>query len=96
MRVILVIGIVLLAVVLTVQNYTVVTLNFFAWTMQASLAVVIVVCLAAGAVLASLAFAPGLIRSRSGLRKLERRIVELEADNSNLTSRVSGNNQPPR
>lgn len=78
MRMVLVLIALVLAVVFAVQNATPVTLNAFFWRLDASLAVIIVLCVALGAVTASLAVMPSLFRSRSSERKLKARVAELE------------------
>ncbi|HKQ82721.1 MAG TPA: LapA family protein [Steroidobacteraceae bacterium] len=78
MRMVLVLIALILAVVFAVQNATPVTLNAFFWRFDASLAVMIVLCLALGALLASLAVMPSLFRSRGSERRLKARVAELE------------------
>jgi uncharacterized integral membrane protein len=78
MRLALILTIVLLAVVLAVQNAEVVTLSAFAWRLEASLAVIIVLCIAVGAIIAALALAPQIFRRRAEEHRLRRQIAELD------------------
>ncbi|MET0658131.1 MAG: LapA family protein [Steroidobacteraceae bacterium] len=78
MRMVLVLIALILAVVFAVQNATPVTLNAFFWRFDASLAVMIVLCVALGAILASLAVMPSLYRARGSERRLKARVAELE------------------
>ena len=78
MRMVLVLIVLVLAVIFAVQNATPVTLNAFTWRLDASLAVIIVLCFAVGAVVAALALMPDIIRHRSNARRLKHRVAELE------------------
>lgn len=78
MRMVLVLIALILAVIFAVQNATPVTLNAFFWRLDASLAVIIVLCVALGAVITSLAVMPSLFRSRSSERRLKARVAQLE------------------
>jgi uncharacterized integral membrane protein len=69
---------IVLAVVFAAQNADVVNLSFLAWNLDASLAVIIVLCFAVGALIAVLAMAPGLYRDRSERRKLNQRLAQFE------------------
>ncbi|MGE0113529.1 MAG: lipopolysaccharide assembly LapA domain-containing protein [Steroidobacteraceae bacterium] len=82
----LVVILVLLIVVtlFAVQNSVVVTVIFFLWRAEASLAVIITVCFVSGALVAALALAPGIYRLRSQERKLRKELAEIQAI-SNVT-----------
>lgn len=75
--------VVVLAVVFAAQNADVVNLSLFAWNLNASLAVIIVLCFAVGALAAALALMPGIYRSRAEQRKTNRRLAELEYSSQN-------------
>ena len=64
-RLTLVLSAIVFAVVFAAQNADVVNLSLLGWNMDASLAVIIVLCFAAGALVAALALSPGIYRSRS-------------------------------
>ena len=74
----LLLAVVVLAVVFAAQNADVVNLSLFVWNLNASLAVIIVLCFAVGALAAALALMPGIYRSRAEQRKTNRRLAELE------------------
>jgi uncharacterized integral membrane protein len=74
----LLLAVIVLAVVFAAQNADVVNLSLFAWNLNASLAVIIVLCFAVGALAAALALMPGIYRSRAEQRKTNRRLAELE------------------
>jgi uncharacterized integral membrane protein len=84
-RLSLVLAAIVLAVVFAAQNADVVNLSLLAWNMDASLAVIIVLCFTAGALVAALALSPGIYRSRSEQRKLSHRLAELESDSQRRT-----------
>lgn len=67
------------AVVLAVQNATPVTLNAFFWRLDASLAVIIVLGFAVGALAATIALMPAWFRSHKQVRRLQSRVAELES-----------------
>ena len=94
MRFFLVIVVVVLAVLFAVQNYSMVSLRFFVWHLDASLAVVIVACLAIGALVSALAFVPDMLRRRSTIRRLERRVRELETDADDVVAREPPDEAP--
>ena len=99
MRLVVVLAIVVLAVILAAQNARVVSLSLFIWTLEASLAVIIALCCASGALIAALAMAPGMFRRRADQRKLHKRIADLEAhtiqDKPHDKSRTDANALPP-
>ena len=67
-----------LAVLFALQNAATVTVVFFVWRADASLALVIIVCVGLGALLSAFAAFPALLRARVRLRHQRRRIEELE------------------
>ena len=97
MRIAFLLTVMILAVMFAVQNAEVVSLDVFFWTLNASLAVIIVLCFAVGALLTALAMAPGMYRSRSGARRLQARVTELEntaRPDDPAHARTSGSVQP--
>jgi uncharacterized integral membrane protein len=74
----LLLAVIVLAVVFAAQNADIVNLSLLAWNLNASLAVIIVLCFAVGALAAALAMMPGIYRSRAEQRKTNRRLAELE------------------
>lgn len=69
----------ILAVGFALQNNSPTVLSFFSWTFQSSLAAVILISVAAGALASFLAAVPGTIKLKWHLRAARRRIAELEA-----------------
>jgi len=69
----------ILAVSFALQNNSPTALSFFTWTFQSSLAAVILISVAAGALASFLAALPGTVKLKWHLRAARRRIAELEA-----------------
>lgn len=78
-RWILVLVALVVAVVFAAQNADVVTLRAFVWRFEASLAVIIVLCFAAGVLVSLIALLPRVYRGRSHERRLNAKIADLEA-----------------
>lgn len=74
------IAILILAVILAVQNASSITVMLLFWRVDASLAIVIFLCFGLGALAAAMALMPAWYRKHSALKRLQRRISELEAD----------------
>jgi uncharacterized integral membrane protein len=87
----LLLAVIVLAVVFAAQNADVVNLSLLAWNLNASLAVIIVLCFAVGALAAALALMPGIYRSRAEQRKTNRRLAELEYGSQNGVQSSSAN-----
>jgi putative membrane protein len=85
-------AVIVLAVVFAAQNADVVNLSLLAWNLNASLAVIIVLCFALGALAAALALMPGIYRSRAEQRKTNRRLAELEYGSQNGVESLSPKN----
>jgi uncharacterized integral membrane protein len=69
----------ILTVVFALQNNAPTSLGFLSWTFESSLAVVILVAVAAGALVSFLAALPGMVRLKWHLRSARQRIAQLEA-----------------
>ena len=78
-RLALVLVAIVLAVVFAAQNADVVNLSLLGWNLDASLAVIIVLCFAAGALITAFAMMPSIYRIRTELRKTKLRVAELES-----------------
>jgi putative membrane protein len=76
---ILALTIALLAVVFAVQNVMPVTGALFAWVLEGSVALVVLVALMTGAFVGILAALPAMLRARRHSASLRRQIAELEA-----------------
>jgi putative membrane protein len=76
--VILAILILILAVIFALQNTVAVAVSFLFWQFHGSLALVLIVALAAGLVISFFAYLPSLLRNHMTGRKLHRQITDLE------------------
>ncbi len=74
----------LLVTVFAVQNNQPITINFLFWSIEGSLALVLMITLVLGIVVGVLLMAPGSIRSRIQVGGLQRaaRSMELESDSA--------------
>ncbi len=70
----------LLAVVFALQNTITVTITFLFWQFTGSLALVLLVALAAGMLVSFLAYLPSLIRGRLAARRMRKHATELESN----------------
>ncbi len=70
----------LLAVVFALQNTITVTISFLFWQFTGSLALVLLVALAAGMLVSFLAYLPSLIRGQLSARKMRKHATELESN----------------
>jgi putative membrane protein len=95
--------ILLLAVIFALQNTVAVTISFLFWQFHGSLALVLLVALAAGLVISFLAYLPYLIRGNLSARKLHKHVAELESELSDHKRRmeealvkVQSQSEPPQ
>jgi uncharacterized integral membrane protein len=79
----------LAAILFALQNPAPVTVAFGPWSVDSSLAVVLILSLALGALIASLLTTPGVIRSQALATRLRRKVEELEQDRAALRQRIS-------
>ncbi len=70
----------ILAVIFALQNTVMVSITFLAWNIHGSLALVLLVTLAAGVVISLLASLPSLVRSRLTSRRQKKKLTALEAE----------------
>ena len=78
MRTILILVLVLAAVLFAVQNADIVTVDVLFWKLNASLAIVVALCVTAGALLGALISMPRLYRMRAEQRRLRAQLAELD------------------
>jgi putative membrane protein len=78
--VILAILILVFAVIFALQNTIAVTVTFLFWQFHGSLALVLIVALAAGLFVSFLAYLPSLLRNHMAGRKLHKQIADLESN----------------
>ncbi|SEO87939.1 lipopolysaccharide assembly LapA domain-containing protein [Nitrosovibrio sp. Nv6] len=76
--------IVFLIVMFAVQNAVAVSVVFFLWRLDASLAVVIAACFGLGALIGALVTIPTMLRERISASRLHKQIETLRAENDNL------------
>lgn len=77
-----------LAVVFALQNTALTTVTFLLWTLNGSLALILLSSLIVGAIVGILVSAPTLIRDKLTIRNQKKRIAELEADFSKQKSQI--------
>lgn len=82
------IGFAIVAVLFALQNNIPVTVSFFAWSFDGSLALVLIMTLGIGAVIAGLVSSPTLIRSQWAGGRLRRQVSSLEEQNRGLQKRL--------
>lgn len=70
----------IIAVIFAVQNAASITVSFLVWQFGASLALVLLLAVAVGVLLALLVTAPGNIRNSWNLSRLKKRVSELETE----------------
>ena len=73
------IAVAIFAIVFALQNGGQTTVTFLGWSFEGSLALVILISVASGVVISSLASLPPLFKSRWGERSLRKKVVDLEA-----------------
>jgi putative membrane protein len=77
---ILALVIALIAVIFALQNTASIAVSFLFWKFTGSLALVLIISLAAGVLITLLALSPGLLRGRLSMRKLRKQLIEVEGD----------------
>jgi putative membrane protein len=82
-----------IAVIFALQNPVTVVGTFLFWQFHGSLALLLIVSLAVGALIAFLALLPGLLRGRWSMRKLRKQLVEVESDLSEHKQRLEAANR---
>jgi uncharacterized integral membrane protein len=92
-RTVLIVVALLAAVIFSVQNADVVTIDLFFWTMRASLAIVTASCLAVGAVIGILVVLPRVYRMRASERRLRAQLADLDATAAPTRSTASSTGQ---
>jgi putative membrane protein len=75
MRIAALIVVLLLAVAFAVQNTAAVNVSLLLWKLQASLAIVMALCLALGFLIGLLAVVPSYLKGRRHARNLERQLA---------------------
>ena len=91
MQILLISGIAfaIVAVLFALQNHVPVTVSFFAWSFGGSLALVLLITLGLGAIIAGLVTSPALIGSQWTGKRLRRQVASLEEQNRGLQQRLA-------
>lgn len=76
--------IVFLIALFAIQNAVAVSVVFFLWRVDASLAVVIAACFGLGALIGALITVPTMLRERILISRLRRQVEVLRTENDNL------------
>ena len=84
LQLIAVLVIVFLIVMFAVQNAVAVSVIFFLWRVDASLAVVIAACFGLGALIGALVTVPTMLRERISISRLRKQVETLRAENDSL------------
>ncbi len=86
-----------LIVIFAVQNAVSVSVVFFLWRIEASLAVVIATCFSLGALIGALVAIPRVLRERLSVSRLRKQVEALQAENDSLrTLKKDGFGDPYR
>ena len=70
----------ILAIIFAIQNNETTTVSFFLWDSEGSLALVLLISMAVGALISLLASLPSNIKSRWTIRSLRKKTTELESN----------------
>jgi len=91
MQLLLIFGIIFAigAVLFALQNNVPVTVAFALWQFESTLAVVLLVALGLGALIAALVSTPSMLRGQWGSARLRRQVEGLEREKAALTQRVA-------
>ena len=89
LRIAALIVVLLLAVAFAAQNTDAVNVSLLLWKPQASLAIVMALCLALGFLVGLLAVAPSFFKGRRHARNLQRQLAKLDAVSASQPSPMS-------
>lgn len=84
------IGVAIVAVLFAIQNNTPVLVSFLTWSFDGSLALVLLMALGLGVLIAGLISSPTVIRGQWAVGRLRRQIAQLEEENRSLKQRLAG------
>lgn len=88
-------AILFLIVIFAVQNAVAVSVVFFLWRIDASLAIVIATCFALGALIGALVAVPAVLRERLATARLRKQVETLQAENDSLRTLKKGESVDP-
>ena len=89
-----ILGIVFLTVAFSLQNDQTVSIQFFRWTFEGSLVLVLLTTLCLGIVIHILASMPARIRKSQEIAELNKRVMELEGAQQSDVSHSQGHQTP--
>jgi len=82
------IGFAIAAVAFALQNNVPVTVSLLLWSFESSLAMVLLLAIGLGAIIAGLVSSPSVIRGQWAASRLRRQLAVLEADKADLVQRI--------
>jgi len=86
--IIIALAIAIIAVIFTLLNWQVVTVSFFFWKVDSSLALVLLITLAAGVLISLLAYLPGFIRSKMATSNQRKKLAALEDERNSFKQKA--------
>ena len=84
-----------LIVIFAVQNAVAVSVVFFLWRIDASLAIVIAACFGLGALIGALVTVPAVLRERVAIGRVRKQVETLQAENDSLRTIKKGGPADP-
>ena len=90
MQLLLIFGIVfaIAAVAFALQNNVPVTVSLLVWSFDSSLAMVLLLAIGLGAIIAGLVSSPAVVRGQWAAARLRRQVAALEGDKADLVQRI--------
>ncbi len=76
------------AVIFILQNIIPITVHFFSWELQGSLALILILSILTGAVLSALSCLPDMINNYFEIIGLKKRVKEMEAEANNYKKTI--------
>jgi putative membrane protein len=95
-RTILILVVPLAAVIFAVQNADVVTIDVLFWKLNASLAIVVALCVTAGTLLGALISVPRIYRMRAEQRRLRAQLADVDSSAISELSKAKVRSPQPR
>ncbi len=83
----------IIAVIFALQNMTMITISFLFWSTQGSLALVLLITLAAGVLISSLASLPGFVSGKWTSSSKNKKLANLEAERNMYQQRAEAAEQ---
>ncbi|MBW4555222.1 MAG: DUF1049 domain-containing protein [Trichormus sp. ATA11-4-KO1] len=83
----------LLAVVFAFQNAVTISITFFDWNLQASLAIVLILTLGIGIIIGLLVSIPNLIKRNLRIAKYKEKVTELENESNKYLETITHQRQ---